>query len=37
VRATYIDNDAHGLPALDWLSARAVVDEIEHPQMATGT
>jgi len=37
VRATYIDNGAHGLPALDWLRARAATDEIDHPQLATGT
>jgi predicted GNAT superfamily acetyltransferase len=37
VRATYLDGDAHSLPALDWLNARAIVDDIEHPQLATGT
>jgi len=37
VRATYLDNDPRCLPALDWLSARAVVDDSEHPQRATGT
>jgi predicted GNAT superfamily acetyltransferase len=35
VRATYLDGDAHGLPAQDWLSARAVADHAEH--RATGT
>jgi hypothetical protein len=37
VRATYLDSDQRCLPALDWLSARAVADDIEQPQLATGT
>ena len=37
VRATYLDHDARCLPALHWLSARAVVDETEQQQLATGT
>ena len=38
VRATYLDGDAHSLPNVDWLNARAVADNSEHaPQLATGT
>jgi predicted GNAT superfamily acetyltransferase len=42
VRATYLDDGAHGLPLLDWLSARRVagVDELDPsdhaPQRAMG-
>ena len=35
VRATYLDGDAQGLPALDWLRERATVEPVE--QRATGT
>jgi len=37
VRATYLGHEAPGLPALDWLRARAIANDIEHPQLATGT
>ncbi len=37
VRATYLDGEAHALPALAWLSARDLADPFEHAQRATGT
>ncbi len=38
VRSTYLDGDARALPALAWLSARAIAGPSEDaPQRATGT